>query len=77
MSRISDITFLGQFTYHGVDRRTAEEIQNKIIEQNGRYSIFLLFHAGNDREVIVAWKSRLNEIFTVFNVCCVLLLDHR
>ena len=77
MSRTGDITFLRPSTYHAVDRRTAEEIQNKIIEQNGRYSIFLPFYARNDREVIAAWKSKLNEIFTVFNVCCAFLLVRR
>ena len=45
------------------------EIQRQIIKQSGRNAATRLFHAKNDKETIAAWKSDLNRILQVFNVC--------
>ena len=44
------------------------EIQRKVIKQSKRKAVSRLFHAKNDKETIVAWKSDLNRILHVFNV---------
>jgi hypothetical protein len=60
---------LGSSTYHILDCRTVAEIQNKVIKQSGRNAPSRLFHARNDKETIAAWKSELNKILVIFNVC--------
>ena len=44
------------------------EIQRKVIKQSGRNVVSRLFHAKNDKELIVTWKAELNRILLVFNV---------
>jgi len=58
-------------TYHTLGSRTVAEIHNKVIKQNGRNAASRLFYAGNDKEIIAAWKSELNRILIIFNVCSV------
>jgi len=59
----------GPSTYHTLGPRTVAEIQTKVIKQSGRNAASRLFHARNDKEIIAAWKSELNRILVVFNVC--------
>ena len=59
----------GPSAYHTLDRRTVAEIQKKIAKQSGRHRISRIFHARNDKDVIATWKSDLNRILNVFNVC--------
>jgi hypothetical protein len=59
----------GSSTYHALDCRTVAEIRNKVMKQSGRNAASRLFHARNDKEIIAAWKSELNRILIVFNVC--------
>lgn len=47
------------------------EIQERVIKQSGRNAVSRFFHARNDKEKIAAWKSELNGILVVFNVCSV------
>ena len=44
------------------------EIQARVIKRSGRKAASRFFHAKNDKEAIVAWKSDLNRILLVFNV---------
>ena len=57
--------------YCVLDRRTVAEIQKKITKQSGRHRVSRFFYAGNDKNMIAAWKSDLNGILNVFNVCSV------
>jgi len=61
----------GPSTYHTLGPRTVGEIQNKVTKQGGRNAASRLFHARNDKEIIAAWKSELNRILVIFNVCSV------
>ena len=61
----------GGFGFTRDKLRAVEEIYNKVTKQSGRNTISLLFHAKNDKETIVAWKSGLSSILVVFNVCSV------
>ena len=58
-------------TYHNFGPRTVGEIQNKVIKQSGRNAASRFFHAKHDKEIIAAWKSELNGILIIFNVCSV------
>ena len=69
MSWASGIIVPGPSTYHTLGSRTVGEIRNKVIKQSGRNAASRLFHAGNDKDIIAAWKSELNRILVVFNVC--------
>ena len=52
-------------------RRTVAGIQEKIIEKCGRNLLSRLANAKNDKETVATWKSDLNRILHVFNVCSV------
>ena len=56
------------------------EIQKRVIKQSGRNALSRLFHAGNDKETIAAWKAELNRILVVFNVgymsFCLVVADY-
>ena len=45
------------------------EIQRKIMRQSGRHAVSRFLHARNDKDAIAGWKSDLNGILNVFNVC--------
>ena len=49
--------------------RTVAEIQEKIVEKDRRNLLSRLAHAKNDKEAIVTWRSDLNRVLHVFNVC--------
>jgi len=49
------------------------EIQRKVIKRSRRNAVSRLFHAKDDKEMIAAWKSELNRILHVFNVCSISL----
>ena len=49
--------------------RTAEEIQRYIIKWGKRNAISRRYHAKDDKEAIVSWRSDLDGILRVFNVC--------
>ena len=61
----------GSSTYRALDCRTVTEIQNKVIKQTERNTVSRLFHVRNDKETISAWRSELDRILVVFNVCSV------
>ena len=71
MSWTGGIIVSDSSTRHALDYRTVAEIQSKVIKQSGRNAASRLFHARNDKETIAAWKSELNRILIVFNVCSV------
>jgi len=49
--------------------RTMDGIQRHIVEWGRRNAISRRYHAKDDKEAIVAWKSDLDGILRVFNVC--------
>ena len=49
-------------------------MQKKIIKQSGRHRVSRFFHARDDKDTIAGWKSDLNRILVVFNVCPVYFL---
>ena len=51
--------------------RTMDEIQRHIIKRGKRNVISRRYRAKDDREAITAWRSDLNEVLHVFNVCFV------
>ena len=57
--------------YDGPDRRTVAEIQANVIKRSGRHRMSRFLHSGGDKDAIAAWKSELNRILHVFNVCSV------
>ena len=56
-------------TYHGLDRRTVAKIQEKVMKRSGRHRIVRFFRSSDDKDAIAAWKSDLNWILRVFDVC--------
>ena len=56
-------------TYYDLDRRTVAKIQEKVMKQSGRRRIFRFFRSSEDKDAIAAWKSDLNWILRVFDVC--------
>ena len=56
-------------TYHGLDRRTVAKIQQKVMKRGGRHGISRFFRSSDDENAIAAWKSDLNWILRVFDVC--------
>ena len=63
---------LNPLAYRILNRRTVAGIQEKIIEKCGRNLLSRLANAKNDKEMIATWKSDLNRILHVFNVCPVI-----
>jgi hypothetical protein len=61
------------FTDNALGRSMLAEIQRKISKKDKRNAVSRLLHAKNDKEMIAAWKSDLNKILLVFNVCSVLV----
>ena len=56
-------------TYHDLDLRTVEKIQEKVMKRSGRRRISRFFRSSDDKDAIAAWKSDLNWILHVFDVC--------
>ena len=56
-------------THHGFDRRTVAKIQEKVMKRSRRHRIVRFFRSSDDKNVIAAWKSDLNRILHVFDVC--------
>ena len=52
-----------------LNRRTVAGIREKIVEKCGRSLLSRLANAKNDKETLATWKSDLNRILHVFNVC--------
>ena len=52
--------------------RTTGEIQRHIIKWSKRNAISRRYHAKDDKEAIVSWRSDLDGILHVFNVCFVM-----
>ena len=52
-----------------LDRRTVAEIQDQVLKRSGRGRVSRFLHSRDDKDVITAWKSDLNRILHVFNVC--------
>ena len=53
------------------DRRTVAEIQGDVIKRSGRHGVSRFLHSRDDKDAIAGWKSDLNRILHVFNVCSV------
>ena len=49
--------------------RIADEIQRHIVKRGKRNAISRLYHAKDDKEAIANWRSDLDGILRVFNVC--------
>jgi len=58
-------------THRALDRRTVEEIRGKIVRQSGRNRFSRFVRARNDKDMIASWRSDLNGILMVFNVCAI------
>ena len=56
-------------TYHELDRRTVEKIQEKVMKRSGRHGISRFFCSSDDKDAIATWKSDLDWILRVFDVC--------
>ena len=55
--------------YHELDRRTVSEIQGGIMKRSERHRVSRFLRSWDDKNTIAAWKSDLNRILHVFNVC--------
>ena len=55
------------------DCRTVAEIQEKVLKRSERHGVSRFLHSRDDKDVITGWKSDLNRILHVFNVCSVYL----
>ena len=55
--------------HHDLDYRTVAEIQEEVMRRSGRHGISRFFHSGDDKDAIATWKSDLNRVLHVFNVC--------
>ena len=58
---------------HASDCRTVAETQ-EVLKRGGRSRVTRFLHPRDDKDVIAAWKSDLNRLLQVFNVCSVYLL---
>ena len=58
-----------RFTYHAFNCRTVKQIHGNVTKKGKRNPLSRFFHAKNDKETIGTWKSDLNRILHVFNVC--------
>jgi len=54
---------------HNLNHRTVAEIQEKVAEKGARGLLSRLTHMKNDRDVMATWRSDLNRVLHVFNVC--------
>jgi hypothetical protein len=61
-----------RFTYRAHNRRTVAEIREKVIKEAGRNLFSRLVHAKSDKETFAFWRSDLNRILHIFNVCSVI-----
>jgi len=61
--------YIGYDPLTALSIRTVAEIQEKVIEKGGRNLLSRLVHAKNDKETMVTWRSDLNRVLLVFNVC--------
>ena len=52
-----------------MDSRTVADIQGEVLKRGGRGRFSRFLHSRDDKDVIVAWKSDLNRLLHVFNVC--------
>ena len=56
---------------NALGRSTVAEIQRKIIKQGKRSAVSRFLRAKDDKDTIATWRSDLNGILLVFNVCFV------
>jgi len=55
VSLTGDVVVFGPSTSHcSSDRKTVAETQKRVIKRSGRNALSRLFHAGNDKETIMA-----------------------
>ena len=57
------------FAYCDLDRRTVAEIQGDVLKRSGRGRVSRFLRSRDDKDMIAAWKSDLNRLLRVFNVC--------
>ena len=55
----------------GPNYRTVDKIQKKISKQGKQNTFSRLFHAKKNKGTIATWRSDLNRILHIFNVCFV------
>ena len=60
-------------TYHRLDLRTVAEIREEVLKRSERSGVSRFLHSRDDKDMITAWKSDLNRLLQVFNVCPVCL----
>ena len=54
--------------HDALDRRTVDNIREKIGNKRGRNRLSRVFHAKSDKDAVGAWKLDLSRILHVFNV---------
>ena len=59
--------------YNSPNPRTVAKIQEKVTKRSERHKVSRFVHSRNDKDVIAAWKSDLNRLLHVFNVCSMCL----
>ena len=59
--------------YCDLDHRTVAEIQEDVLKRSGRGRVSRFLRSRDDKDMIAAWKSDLNRLLRVFNVCSVCL----
>ena len=52
-------------------RRTAKEIQKKVVKQGARSAASRFLYASDDREAVASWRNDLMRVLHIFNVCSV------
>ena len=55
--------------HRALNRRSIEKIRGKVEKMAGKNVLVKFFTAGNDKGKIAGWRSELNDILRVFNVC--------
>ena len=59
-------------TYRAFNHRTVEGIRKNVTQKCERSMLSRFVNAKNDKETIATWKSDLNTLLHVFNVCPVI-----
>ena len=59
--------------YHSPDRRTIAEIQGEVLKRSGRRRISRFLRSKDDKDAVAGWKSDLNRLLRLLNVCLVCL----
>jgi hypothetical protein len=69
VSSTSDDVRCSHFAYHTLDCRTVGQIQWNVVKTDKQNTISRIFHAKDNKATIAAWRSDLDRILHVFEVC--------